>query len=104
MNINKSFGPHVSCRPGRVTVNQHIFKSGLSVRTFEEANLILYLEISYEKNLPIKKSERLPLLENYFLPCYSPKYIMNEFFIGRKIIDCFSKSLEFCFLVNPQTL
>ena len=40
MNIKKFFGPHVSCRPGRVTVNQHIFKSGLSVRTFEEANFV----------------------------------------------------------------
>ena len=29
MNIKKFFDPHVSCRPGRVTVNQHIFKSGL---------------------------------------------------------------------------
>ena len=26
MNIKKFFDPHVSCRPGRVTVNQHIFK------------------------------------------------------------------------------
>ena len=27
--LKKVFDPHVSCRPGRVTANQHIFNSGL---------------------------------------------------------------------------
>lgn len=30
MNIKKIIWPHVSCRPGRVTANEHIFKSGLN--------------------------------------------------------------------------
>ena len=30
MKFRKCFDPHVSCRPGLVTANQHIFKSGLS--------------------------------------------------------------------------
>ena len=28
MNIKEIFDPHVSCRPSRVTTNQHNFKSG----------------------------------------------------------------------------
>ena len=39
MNIKKLFDPHVSCRPGRVTANQHIFKSGL-VKTFPLYNKV----------------------------------------------------------------
>ena len=33
MNIKKFFDPHVSCRPGRVTANQHIFKPSLMWNT-----------------------------------------------------------------------
>ena len=29
-NIKKTFDPRVACRPGRVVVNKHIFKSGLN--------------------------------------------------------------------------
>ena len=39
MNIKKNFDPHVSCRLGRVTANQHIFKTRLNLYFLNQIDL-----------------------------------------------------------------
>ena len=45
----KFFDPHVSCRPARVTPNQHIFKSGLTLIFFILVNYYLLNCVSNKK-------------------------------------------------------
>ena len=50
MTIKKFFDPHVSCRLGPVTANQHIFKSGLKCspnQTFIYVFVLAQIELPF---------------------------------------------------------
>ena len=57
MKFRKCFDPHVSCRPGLVTANQHIFKSGLSnieaqfMKKLSNTEAELKQSVAYIKNV-----------------------------------------------------
>ena len=57
MNIKRNFDPHVSCRFGRVTANQHIFKSGLTQNLCETVPFSLTLQPCSPEYLTLVKTD-----------------------------------------------
>ena len=110
----KKIGPHVSCRPGRVTANQHIFKPGLvCLKTRFSKNMyhiktntnlqINWLFSIWNKVLPLKYSTTIQIgfsIRLLFKNCFKETKLFTE---GTKTSSkrCPLKKLLHKYFLNP---